>query len=266
MLTPSSEIIQLLATFAVAMSAPTFANALVLIYGTLLAPGRRTVASALRVMGCSEEANPSKYHRVFSRARWSPMHLSRLLLGLLVDTFVPEGVALVLLVDETLERRAGKKIGYKGWFRDAVRSVGNKVAVSLGIRGCCVCLLVWVPWSSRPWALPVIFRTILVQTFRPSRSIHFRPRSSTPRDSGHVQVGFFPTICWEGCRATKEKGHLAHPTTLAAPARPTLRAPDPPGYRARSGHHPPLQAVGQRAPSAAERNPSLQRAASKPAR
>src|SRR5579863_2642356 len=161
MLTPSSEIIQLLATFAVAMSAPTFANALVLIYGTLLAPGRRTVASALRVMGCSEEANPSKYHRVFSRARWSPMHLSRLLLGLLVDTFVPEGVALVILVDETLERRAGKKIGYKGWFRDAVRSVGNKVAVSQGIRWCVLCLLVRVPWASRPWALPFLAVPVL---------------------------------------------------------------------------------------------------------
>jgi hypothetical protein len=159
--TPSCEIIQLLATFASAMTAPTFANLCVLIYGTILAPGRRTVCAALRVMGRSEEQNYSKYHRVLSRARWSPMHLSRLLLGLLVEAFVPEGVALVLLVDETLERRAGKKIGYKGWFRDAVRSVGNKVAISLGIRWCCLCLLVSVPWSSRPWALPFLCVPVL---------------------------------------------------------------------------------------------------------
>src|SRR4051812_35303446 len=161
MLTPSSEIIQLLSTFAPALTAPTFANALVLIYGTILAPGRRTVASALRVMGYSEEPNPSKFHRVLSRARWSPMQMSRLLLGLLVDTFVPEGVALELLVDESLERRAGKKIGYKGWFRDAVRSVGNKIAISLGIRWCCLCLLVRVPWSSRAWALPFLAVPVL---------------------------------------------------------------------------------------------------------
>lgn len=161
MLTPSSEIIQLLSTFAAAMTAPTFANALVLIYGTILAPGRRTVASALRVMGYGEEPNPSKFHRVLSRSHWSPMQMSRLLLGLLVDTFVPEGAALTLLVDETLERRTGKKIGYKGWFRDAVRSVGNKVALSVGIRWCCVCLLVAVPWSSRPWALPFMAVPVL---------------------------------------------------------------------------------------------------------
>lgn len=156
MLTPSPEIIHLLSVFAVAMTAPTFNNARVLLYGAILAPGRRTVASCLRVLGLEAEPNPSKYHRVLSRARWSPWQMSRLLLGLLVETFVPEGQALVLLVDETLERRAGKKIGYKGWFRDSVRSVGNKVAVSLGIRWCVVCLLVALPWASRPWALPFV--------------------------------------------------------------------------------------------------------------
>lgn len=163
MLTPSPEIIQLLATFAQGMNAPTFANALVLIYGVILAPGRRTVASALRVMGHSDETNPSKYHRVLSRASWSPMQMSRLLLHLLVETFVPEGATLTLLVDETLERRAGKKIEYKGYFRDGVRSFGKHVAISLGIRWCCLCLLVKVPWAKRAWALPFLCVPVLSQ-------------------------------------------------------------------------------------------------------
>jgi hypothetical protein len=37
------------------------------------------------------------------------------LLGLLVKIFVPEGAPLVVGVDETLERRQGKKIAAKGW-------------------------------------------------------------------------------------------------------------------------------------------------------
>jgi hypothetical protein len=161
MLTPSTEIIQLLSTFAVAMSARTFSKALVLIYGAILSPGRRTVCSALRVQGLSEENNFGKYHRVLNRDRWSAMAMSALLLGLLIEAFVPDGVALVLLIDETLERRSGKRIVYKSWFRDAVRSVGKKVAVSLGIRWCCVCLLVPVPWSSRLWALPFLAVPVL---------------------------------------------------------------------------------------------------------
>lgn len=48
--TPSPEIIQLLSTFAVAFTLPTLAKVVVLVYGTLLAPGRRTVTAALRVM------------------------------------------------------------------------------------------------------------------------------------------------------------------------------------------------------------------------
>ncbi len=161
MLTPSPEIIQLLSVFAATMTAPTFQNARVLLYGAILAPGRRTVAACLRVLGREQETNPSKYHRVLSRARFSLWACSRLLLDLLVSTFLPEGAALVLLVDETLERRAGKKIGYKGWFRDRVRSVGNKVAVSRGIRWCVLCLLVPVPWASRPWALPFLCVPVL---------------------------------------------------------------------------------------------------------
>jgi DDE superfamily endonuclease len=161
MLTPSPEILQLLSTFAVGMTAPTFAKALVLLYGAILAPGRRTVTAALRVQGLEAESNFGKYHRVLNQAPWSAMVMSRLLLGLLVLSFVPEGRPLLVLIDETLERRQGKKIGYKGWFRDAVRSTANKVAVSLGIRWCCLCLLVAVPWSRRPWALPFLVVPVL---------------------------------------------------------------------------------------------------------
>ena len=51
MLTPSPEMIQLRTTFAVGMTAPTCAKALVFMYGALLTPGRRTIAAALRVQG-----------------------------------------------------------------------------------------------------------------------------------------------------------------------------------------------------------------------
>ena len=93
MLTPSSEIIQLLTTFAPAFSQPTFAKVLLLIYGAILAPGKRTVTSMLRVLGKEQEANFGKWHRVLNQAPWSGFVLSRWLLELLVSTFVPEGNA-----------------------------------------------------------------------------------------------------------------------------------------------------------------------------
>ena len=96
MLTPSPEIIQLSATFAPLFSQLTFRKVLTLIYGATLTPGKRTVSAALRVMGLGEEANCGKYHRVFNAAVWSPLQASRLLLDLLVKTFLPEGGELTL--------------------------------------------------------------------------------------------------------------------------------------------------------------------------
>lgn len=98
MLTPSPDILPWLAVFAPALTAPTFQNVLGLFCGMVLAPGRRTVTAALRVLGLAQ-GNFSKYHHFFNRARWSPLHLSRLLLGLLIRTFLPPGSAVVVLVD-----------------------------------------------------------------------------------------------------------------------------------------------------------------------
>jgi hypothetical protein len=42
---------------------------------------------------------------LLNRARWSPLAVSRQLLTLIVETFVPAGGTLELVIDETLERR-----------------------------------------------------------------------------------------------------------------------------------------------------------------
>src|SRR5436190_19577340 len=66
---------------AVAFTAPTFRHVLVLVSGTILASGRRTVAAALRAVGLGEERRFTTYHRVLNRGVWSALVLSRLLYG-----------------------------------------------------------------------------------------------------------------------------------------------------------------------------------------
>lgn len=156
---PSPAIIQLLSVFSVAFTAPTFKKAMVLLLGTILAPGRRTVTAALRMMGLGEASNYSKYHGVLNRDRWSTWVVSRILLELIIWFFVPPGMPLLLVIDETLERRRGKQIKYKGWFRDPIRSTARQVVTSLGLRWVCLAILVPVPWSQRSWSLP--FMTVL---------------------------------------------------------------------------------------------------------
>ncbi len=148
--------IRLLAPFVPLFSKSVWQNAQVLLMGAILAPGQRTVSSALRAMGLDQEKRFHRYHRVLSHASWSSRKVSRVLLRLLVEAFVPEGDPLVLGIDETLERRWGKKIAARGVYRDPVRSTHENFVKSSGLRWVCVMLLVEIPWASRVWALPFL--------------------------------------------------------------------------------------------------------------
>jgi hypothetical protein len=151
-----ATMIRLLEPFAPLFSKRVFQHVQVLVAGTILAPGRRTVSSALRAMGLDQYKRFHRYHRVLSRARWSSREVSRILLGLLVEAFVCEGDPLVVGIDETLERRYGKRISARGVYRDPVRSTHETFVKSSGLRWVCVMLLVEVPWATRVWALPFL--------------------------------------------------------------------------------------------------------------
>jgi hypothetical protein len=155
MFTPSCEILPILLAFAPAMTQPTFRHSVTLAAGALLTPGRRTIASALRAVGLGDLRHFTNYHRVFNRARWSALRLSRLLLRQLIG-LLPPAAPIRIVVDDTLERREGPKIPYKGLFRDPVRSTANRKVFSWGIRWLCLGLLVPLPWSQRQWALPFL--------------------------------------------------------------------------------------------------------------
>ncbi len=66
------------------------------------------------------------------------------------------GVPLILGIDETLERRRGKKIVARGIYRDAVRCGHEHFFKAGGLRWVCAMLLVPVPWAGRVWALPFL--------------------------------------------------------------------------------------------------------------
>lgn len=152
-----------LASFAPLFRRPTWRRAQVLLTGALLSPGRRTVTQALRVMGLAHERCFPSYHRVLSRARWSCREAGRILLWLLVRTFAPEG-PLVFGLDETIERRWGRKIQARGIYRDPVRSSRGHFVKASGLRWLCLMLLSPISWAGRVWALP--FLTVLCPSER----------------------------------------------------------------------------------------------------
>jgi len=127
--------------FAPLLSKRVWEHAQMLVVGALLAPGKRTVTAGLRALGLEHAPHFQTYHRVLNRVRWSSLAVARVLLGLVVETFVATG-PVVIGIDETVERRRGAKIKAKGIDRDPVRSSrafgqgkGVAMAVCYGVGG-----------------------------------------------------------------------------------------------------------------------------------
>jgi DDE superfamily endonuclease len=147
---------EVLMTFRPLFTAPTWRKLMILLTGTLLAQGRRTVATALRHADKSMAGNWSNFHQVLNRARWSPLALSRQLLLLIVATFVPAGASVDLVIDETLERRWGSTISKRGHDRESALSSRKQSVSRPGLRWIVMAVVVTLPWTKPRWALPFL--------------------------------------------------------------------------------------------------------------
>ena len=74
---------------------------------------------------------------------------------------------LVFGIDETVERRWGRKIAAQGRYRDPVRSTDDQVVMTPGLQWVSLMLLTRIGWAGRHWALP--FLTALVVSARYER-------------------------------------------------------------------------------------------------
>jgi hypothetical protein len=158
------RIIRVLRPFELVFSTRVWPWATALLVGAILAPGPRTVAAALRVLGLQDDGPFQNYHRVLNRACWSSRALSRILLALVLRAFVPPGAPVLVGLDDTIERRRGAQIAAKGIYRDPVRSSKSHFVKASGLRWVSLQLLAYIPWAQRVWALP--FLTVLAPSER----------------------------------------------------------------------------------------------------
>jgi DDE superfamily endonuclease len=153
-----------LAPFAALFTQPSWLNAVALATGALLCLNRRTVCAALRAVDGASDKGFSRFHRFLSRGAWSSLQGSRILLGLLVTAFVPDGQPLVVGVDDSIERRRGAMIRDTGIYRDPVRSSRGFFVKVEGLRWLSFQLLAKPGFARRTWGLP--FLTVLCPSER----------------------------------------------------------------------------------------------------
>ena len=156
MLTPPNAIIPILQPFSTLFQRRTWMKVQVLLVGVILAPRKRAITSALRVMGLDDDDGFAKYHHVLNRATWSSLRLSRVLVSLLIQRFDHGDGPLVFGIDETIERRRGRRIKARGIYRDGARSSRSHFVKASGLRWISLMWLSAIPWARRTWALPVL--------------------------------------------------------------------------------------------------------------
>ena len=155
MLDLSQNTIPVLHIFKPLFSKSVWLNLLILIWGTILAKGPRTISAALRAMGFHEEKNFHKFHWVLNGAKWSALKASKILFGF-INRLLPFTEPLVVIFDETLEPRYGEKIkGLSRYLHSAKSNKGAKV-FSFGLKWLVAAVSFKFPWSDRTWALPFL--------------------------------------------------------------------------------------------------------------
>lgn len=170
----SPSIIAILWPFSVLFSNSSWLTSVELLLGAILCKGNRTVTGILRATGLSQHKGFSKYHRILNSLDWSPKRGSEILLRILLKMVGKERP--VIVIDETLERRKGKKIRAKGYYRDAVRSSRSQVVNTTGLKWLVMALSFRFKFAKRAFALP--FFTVLEPSEKSTKKLGKRHKTT----------------------------------------------------------------------------------------
>jgi len=124
--------LNLLGQFQPVFTAPGFAVWVRLVSAWVRCPGRHTLTRLYLLAEPTHQRAHDAYHRFFGKGAWSMPELWRLLAQLMVPTFYPQG-HIPLNLDDTLFHKSGRKNQSAAWWRDAVRSTGQKVVHGFGL-------------------------------------------------------------------------------------------------------------------------------------
>jgi hypothetical protein len=144
--------------FSCCFTKPSFQTFRVLLTGWLLGCGRRTVTRVLLAGDGLKRRTFSCYHRFFSQARWNVDALGRVVLGLVLK-FIPQDADIVVAVDDTLNRKTGKRIWAAGMHHDPLRSTASRAVFSFGHNWVVLSVQIRLPFApGKVWSLPILMR------------------------------------------------------------------------------------------------------------
>jgi hypothetical protein len=146
------------ATYRLALTAPGLQNFLVLVVGWVQTTGRHAVTQSLVATGVAGRRHHEAFHRFFSRGTWNPDRLGFWLFERVRRVLDLDRHGVRVVLDDTVAAKKGPHVFGIGSHLDAVRSTKRFRVFCFGHCWVVLAVLVRVPFSRRPWALPILFR------------------------------------------------------------------------------------------------------------
>jgi DDE superfamily endonuclease len=151
-----ASLAELLGALRPVFTAPSFGTFCGLVAGLAGQVRRRTVCGML-LGACLGRVWPhDRAHYFFAQAAWELDELGLAVARLVVAALVPEGAAVTVAVDDSVFRRAGRKVFGACWQHDG--SVPDRAKKSFGTCFVTVGIVVSLPFCTRPVCLPVLAR------------------------------------------------------------------------------------------------------------
>jgi len=127
-----------------------------MVAGMVAQTGRRTVTGMLTGAGLSRLWPHRRAHAFFSEASWDPDQLGLRLARAAVGALVPTAAPVLVVIDDTLLHRVGKKVFGALWAHDG--SGRGKDKLGFGNTWVVAAVVVRLPFLAKPIALPVAAR------------------------------------------------------------------------------------------------------------
>ncbi len=181
-----------LATLRPAFTGPGFNNLVVIFVGWVLTNGPHAVTQALVATGVPGRRHHEAFHRFFSRGTWIPDRVGHLLFDKVTAKLVPRDSAIRAVVDDTLATKKGPEVFGIGSHLDPVRSTKAFRVFAFGHVWVVLAVIVSVPFSRRPWSLPVLFRLYRNKKECAKKGARHRKKTELAREMVNILASWAP--------------------------------------------------------------------------
>lgn len=164
-----------------AFTRPGFDNLRVLFAGWTLTAGPHAVTQSILVTGVAGRRHVEAFHRFFSRGTWDPDEVARLLFAR-IERRLPAQAPVRVAIDDTLASKKGPHVFGIGSHVDAVRSTRGYTILAFGHCWVVLAILLPMPFSSRTFALPLLFRLYRTKASCVKSRRSYRKKTELARD------------------------------------------------------------------------------------